>query len=190
MGAVSGLGAAELRQDEWGIDVVVAGSQKALMCPPGLGFASVSERALEYAASRVGGAQFRYYFDWGKNAKAQAKGNSAFTPAVPLFIGLDIALGIGGLPKGRIIEIYGPESSGKTTLTLHVVAEMQKLGGVCAFVDAEHALDPQYAKKLGVNLAGMVFAGAIVLVLQRLLWVRTLRTAQRLFGRGAQLPTR
>jgi recombination protein RecA len=55
-------------------------------------------------------------------------------------------------PKGRIIEIYGPESSGKTTLTLHVVAEMQKLGGVCAFVDAEHALDPQYAKKLGVNL--------------------------------------
>ncbi len=67
-------------------------------------------------------------------------------------LGLDIALGIGGLPKGRIIEIYGPESSGKTTLTLHVVAEAQKNGGVCAFVDAEHALDPQYAKKLGVNL--------------------------------------
>jgi recombination protein RecA len=67
-------------------------------------------------------------------------------------LGLDIALGIGGLPKGRIIEIYGPESSGKTTLTLHVVAEAQKRGGVCAFVDAEHALDPQYAKKLGVNL--------------------------------------
>jgi recombination protein RecA len=67
-------------------------------------------------------------------------------------LGLDIALGIGGLPKGRIVEIYGPESSGKTTLTLHVVAEAQKGGGVCAFVDAEHALDPQYAKKLGVNL--------------------------------------
>jgi recombination protein RecA len=67
-------------------------------------------------------------------------------------LGLDIALGIGGLPKGRIIEVYGPESSGKTTLTLHVVAEAQKLGGVCAFVDAEHAFDPQYAKKLGVNL--------------------------------------
>ena len=67
-------------------------------------------------------------------------------------IGLDIALGIGGLPKGRVIEIYGPESSGKTTLTLHSVAEEQKKGGVCAFVDAEHALDPQYAKKLGVNL--------------------------------------
>ncbi|MEI4469816.1 recombinase RecA [Frigidibacter sp. MR17.24] len=67
-------------------------------------------------------------------------------------LSLDIALGIGGLPKGRIVEIYGPESSGKTTLTLHAVAEEQKKGGVCAFVDAEHALDPQYAKKLGVNL--------------------------------------
>ncbi|RID93403.1 recombinase RecA [Gemmobacter lutimaris] len=67
-------------------------------------------------------------------------------------LGLDIALGIGGLPKGRIVEIYGPESSGKTTLTLHVVAEEQKKGGVCAFVDAEHALDPIYARKLGVNL--------------------------------------
>ncbi|MEE2704701.1 MAG: recombinase RecA [Pseudomonadota bacterium] len=67
-------------------------------------------------------------------------------------LGLDLALGIGGLPKGRIIEIYGPESSGKTTLALHVVAEAQKNGGACAFVDAEHALDPSYARKLGVNL--------------------------------------
>ncbi len=67
-------------------------------------------------------------------------------------LGLDIALGIGGLPMGRIVEIYGPESSGKTTLTLHCIAEQQKKGGVCAFVDAEHALDPQYAKKLGVDL--------------------------------------
>jgi recombination protein RecA len=67
-------------------------------------------------------------------------------------LGLDIALGIGGLPMGRIVEIYGPESSGKTTLTLHCVAEQQKRGGVCAFVDAEHALDPQYARKLGVDL--------------------------------------
>ncbi|MDI9409692.1 MAG: recombinase RecA [Candidatus Pacebacteria bacterium] len=67
-------------------------------------------------------------------------------------LGLDIALGIGGLPRGRIIEIYGPESSGKTTLALQVVAEAQKIGGVCAFVDAEHALDPSYAKKLGVNI--------------------------------------
>ena len=67
-------------------------------------------------------------------------------------LGLDVALGIGGLPKGRIVEIYGPESSGKTTLALHVVAEAQKDGGACAFVDAEHALDPVYAKKLGVNI--------------------------------------
>ena len=67
-------------------------------------------------------------------------------------LGLDIALGIGGLPRGRIVEIYGPESSGKTTLALHVVAEAQKKGGVCAFVDAEHALDPAYAKKLGVDI--------------------------------------
>jgi len=67
-------------------------------------------------------------------------------------LGLDIALGIGGLPRGRVVEIYGPESSGKTTLALHVVAEAQKKGGTCAFVDAEHALDPIYARKLGVNL--------------------------------------
>jgi recombination protein RecA len=67
-------------------------------------------------------------------------------------LGLDIALGIGGLPRGRVVEIYGPESSGKTTLCLQVVAEMQKLGGVAAFIDAEHALDPQYAQKLGVNV--------------------------------------
>src|SRR5678810_937468 len=66
-------------------------------------------------------------------------------------LGLDIALGCGGLPRGRIVEIYGPESSGKTTLTLHVVAEAQKLGGICAFIDAEHALDVGYAKKLGVK---------------------------------------
>ena len=67
-------------------------------------------------------------------------------------IGLDVALGIGGLPKGRVVEIYGPESSGKTTLTLHAIAEEQKKGGICAFVDAEHALDPLYASKLGVNV--------------------------------------
>ncbi len=67
-------------------------------------------------------------------------------------LGLDIALGIGGLPKGRVVEIYGPESSGKTSLTLHVIAEAQKVGGTCAFIDAEHALDPSYAKKLKVNI--------------------------------------
>lgn len=73
-------------------------------------------------------------------------------------LGLDIALGIGGLPKGRIIEIYGPESSGKTTLALHTVAEAQKKGGICAFVDAEHALDPIYARKLGVDLQNLLIS--------------------------------
>ena len=72
--------------------------------------------------------------------------------------GLDIALGIGGLPRGRIIEIYGPESSGKTTLSLHVVAEAQKAGGTCAFVDAEHALDPAYAKRIGVDIDNLIIS--------------------------------
>jgi len=73
-------------------------------------------------------------------------------------LGLDIALGVGGLPRGRIVEIYGPESSGKTTLALHTIAEAQKKGGVCAFVDAEHALDPVYARKLGVNLDDLLIS--------------------------------
>jgi len=73
-------------------------------------------------------------------------------------IGLDIALGIGGLPRGRIVEVYGPESSGKTTLALHTVAEAQKVGGTCAFVDAEHALDPVYAEKLGVNVGDLLIS--------------------------------
>ncbi|SMX34792.1 recombinase RecA [Actibacterium lipolyticum] len=88
----------------------------------------------------------------GENALTEIEATSTGS------LGLDIALGIGGLPKGRIIEIYGPESSGKTTLTLHCVAEEQKKGGVCAFVDAEHALDPQYAKKLGVNLEELLIS--------------------------------
>ena len=89
--AVSGLAAAEIKQDEWGVDVVVAGSQKALMCPPGLAFASVSEHALEYAAARPGG---RFYFDWQRTAKGQRKSppSSPFTPAVTLFSALDVAL--------------------------------------------------------------------------------------------------
>jgi recombination protein RecA len=73
-------------------------------------------------------------------------------------LGLDIALGVGGIPRGRVIEIFGPESSGKTTLTLHIVAEAQKKGGTCAFIDAEHALDPVYAKKLGVNIDDLLIS--------------------------------
>ncbi|HKH18624.1 MAG TPA: alanine--glyoxylate aminotransferase family protein, partial [Solirubrobacteraceae bacterium] len=89
--AVSGIGAARMLQDEWGVDVVVAGSQKALMTPPGLAFASVSQRALEKAREGGGG---RFYFDWDRTAKSQAKGASPFTPAVSLFLGLDVALGM------------------------------------------------------------------------------------------------
>ena len=73
-------------------------------------------------------------------------------------LGLDIALGVGGLPRGRVVEIYGPESSGKTTLTLQTIAEMQKLGGTCAFIDAEHALDVGYAQKLGINLSELLIS--------------------------------
>jgi len=73
-------------------------------------------------------------------------------------LGLDIALGVGGLPRGRVVEIYGPESSGKTTMTLHTIAEAQKIGGVCAFIDAEHALDPIYARKLGINLDDLLIS--------------------------------
>ncbi|MEM6824364.1 MAG: recombinase RecA [Pseudomonadota bacterium] len=98
-------------------------------------------------------AQIERQFGKGSIMKLGGDSPIAEIEATPTgSLGLDIALGIGGLPKGRIVEIYGPESSGKTTLTLHCVAEEQKKGGVCAFVDAEHALDPQYARKLGVDL--------------------------------------
>jgi len=106
------------------------------------------QRALEAALAQIDRA-----FGKGSVMKLGDKGKVAEIEAVSTgSLGLDIALGIGGLPKGRVIEIYGPESSGKTTLALHVVAEVQKAGGTAAFVDAEHALDPSYAHKLGVNL--------------------------------------
>lgn len=98
-------------------------------------------------------AQIERQFGKGSIMKLGAEGAiQDITASSTGSLGLDIALGIGGLPMGRIIEIYGPESSGKTTLTLHCIAEQQKAGGVCAFVDAEHALDPHYAKKLGVDI--------------------------------------
>ena len=98
-------------------------------------------------------AQIERQFGKGSIMKLGAEGAiQDITASSTGSLGLDIALGIGGLPMGRIIEIYGPESSGKTTLTLHCIAEQQKAGGVCAFVDAEHALDPQYAKKLGIDI--------------------------------------
>lgn len=105
-------------------------------------------RALETAL-----AQIERNFGKGSIMRLGQEGAVAEVETTPTgSLGLDIALGIGGLPKGRIVEIYGPEASGKTTLTLHVVAEEQKQGGICAFVDAEHALDPAYANKLGVDL--------------------------------------
>ncbi|WP_183773497.1 recombinase RecA [Phenylobacterium haematophilum] len=105
------------------------------------------QRALEAAIAQIDRA-----FGKGSVMKLGEKSHIEVEAVSTGSLGLDLALGIGGLPKGRIIEIYGPESSGKTTLALHVVAEVQKAGGVAAFVDAEHALDPQYANKLGVNL--------------------------------------
>ena len=104
-------------------------------------------RALEAALSQIDRA-----FGKGSVMKLGDKGLVEIESVPTGSLGLDMALGIGGLPKGRIVEIYGPESSGKTTLALHVVAEVQKAGGTAAFVDAEHALDPSYAHKLGVNL--------------------------------------
>ncbi|NRA30085.1 MAG: recombinase RecA [Parvularculaceae bacterium] len=105
-------------------------------------------KALEAALSQIDKA-------FGKGSVMKLGSKEAVVPIEAVStgsLGLDIALGIGGLPKGRIVEVYGPESSGKTTLALHVVAEIQKRGGTAAFVDAEHALDPVYARKLGVNL--------------------------------------
>ncbi len=98
-------------------------------------------------------AQIERAFGKGSIMRLGQKDNAVEIPAISTgSLGLDLALGIGGLPRGRIIEIYGPESSGKTTLALHVVAEAQKNGGTCAYIDAEHAMDPIYAGKLGVNI--------------------------------------
>jgi serine---pyruvate transaminase len=158
--AVSGLGAAELRQDEWGVDVAVAGSQKALMCPPGLGFASVSERALEYAAGKPGG---RYYFDWGKNAKAQAKGNSAFTPAVPLFVGLDIALDLireEGLEDvlARHALLARATRAGAAAIGLDVYGDADERSTVVTAVELPDSIDgakvPGALRKLGITANG------------------------------------
>lgn len=109
------------------------------------------EKALEMALAQID-KQF------GKGAIMRlGQADKLVTESIPTgSVALDIALGVGGIPKGRIIEVYGPESSGKTTLSLHLVAEAQKLGGICAFVDAEHALDPEYAKNLGVDIDSLL----------------------------------
>ncbi|HIM45427.1 MAG TPA: recombinase RecA, partial [Alphaproteobacteria bacterium] len=106
------------------------------------------QKALDAALSQI-------ERNFGKGSVMKLGQSAAVAPAEAIptgSIGLDIGLGIGGLPRGRVVEIYGPESSGKTTLALHAVANAQKLGGVCAFVDAEHALDPAYCAKLGIDV--------------------------------------
>lgn len=112
------------------------------------------QKALDAALGQIERA-----FGKGSIMKLGSKGDNLDIEAISTgSLGLDIALGIGGLPKGRIVEIYGPESSGKTTLALHCIAESQKAGGSCAFVDAEHALDPSYAKKLGVDIENLLIS--------------------------------
>src|SRR6185295_1618680 len=116
--------------------------------------AGEKKRALEAALTQIDRA-----FGKGSVMKMGARDLGVATDAVSTgSLGLDIALGIGGLPRGRVIEVYGPESSGKTTLALHVVAEIQKKGGIAAYIDAEHAMDPGYAKKLGVDIDEMLIS--------------------------------
>jgi recombination protein RecA len=104
-------------------------------------------------------AQIERAFGKGSIMRMGSKGTGEAIEVIPSgSLGLDLALGIGGLPRGRVIEIYGPESSGKTTLALHAIAEAQKKGGVCAFIDAEHALDPTYARKLGVDVNNLLIS--------------------------------
>ncbi|MFG1393119.1 recombinase RecA [Xanthobacter agilis] len=111
-------------------------------------------KALDAALSQI-----ERHFGKGSIMRLGKGGKALEVESVPSgSLGLDIALGIGGLPRGRVVEIFGPESSGKTTLSLHVIAEAQKRGGTCAFIDAEHALDPIYARKLGVNLDDLLIS--------------------------------
>lgn len=112
------------------------------------------EKALAAALSQIERA-----FGKGSIMRLGQRENAVEIPAISTgSLGLDIALGIGGLPRGRIVEVYGPESSGKTTLAQHVVAQAQKSGGKCAYIDAEHALDPIYAKKLGVDIDNLLIS--------------------------------
>ncbi len=158
--AVSGVGAARMLQDEWGIDVVVAGSQKALMTPPGLAFASVSERALAAANARQGG---RFYFDWGRTAKSQAKGASPFTPAVSLFLGLDVALDLieqEGLENvwARHELLARATRAGALALGLELFGDPDERSTVVTAIelpgDVDGAKVPGTMRKLGITANG------------------------------------
>jgi serine---pyruvate transaminase len=163
--AVSGLGAAELRQDEWGIDVVVSGSQKALMCPPGLGFASVSQRALDYASEGAGGPPFRYYFDWGRSAKAQRKDppSTAFTPAVSLIKGLGVALDM--IAEEGIENVFARHAllgratrAGVAALGLELYGDPDERSNVVTALELPESVDggkvPGALRNLGITANG------------------------------------
>ena len=158
--AVSGLGAAELKQDEWGVDVVVAGSQKALMIPPGLAFASVSQKALDFVESRPGG---RYYFDWVKTAKSQRKGNSPFTPAVSLFLGLDVALDL--IEEEGLDNVFARHDllaratrAGAAALGLELFGNPDERSTVVTAIELPQDIDggkvPGALRKLGITANG------------------------------------
>jgi serine---pyruvate transaminase len=158
--SVSALGAAELRQDEWGIDVVVAGSQEALMCPPGLGFASVSQRALDHVARHPGG---RYYFDWTRTATSQRKGDSPFTPAVSLFLGLDVALDLieeEGLDNvlARHALLARATRAGAAGLGLELFGDPDERSTVVTAIELPDTIDgakvPGALRKLGITANG------------------------------------
>jgi len=125
-------------------------AKKGAAAPPESGSGSISEKERAIEAARL---QIEKQFGKGSLMKLGARADSSSIKTIPTgSILLDEALGVGGYPRGRIVEIYGPESSGKTTLALHAIAETQKAGGIAAFIDAEHALDPSYARNLGVNI--------------------------------------
>jgi aspartate aminotransferase-like enzyme len=161
--AVSGLGAAELKQDEWGVDVVVAGSQKALMIPPGLGFASVSQKALDFVERDSAHPPGRYYFDWVKTAKSQRKNNSPFTPAVPLFQALDVALDLiaeEGLDNvfARHALLARATRAGAGALGLELFGDPDERSTVVTAIELPGDIDggkvPGALRKLGITANG------------------------------------
>src|SRR6187401_2469338 len=111
------------------------------------------DKALDMALSQID-----KQFGKGSIMRMGEKGSMAIEAISTGALALDLALGIGGLPRGRVVEIYGPESSGKTTLAMHVVAEAQRNGGICGYIDAEHAMDPQYAKNLGLDIDNLLIS--------------------------------
>jgi len=149
--AVSGLGAAELRQDAWGVDVVVSGSQKALMCPPGIGFASVAERAMTYATARPD--RRAYYFDWERTAKAQRKASSPFTPAVTLVMALDVALDMihtEGIEQvlARHALLARATRAGARALGLELYGDPDERANVVTAVELPESIDGAQVPKL------------------------------------------